>query len=411
VPAADDGLGRDGRTAIVDQLKGTAMALKIAQRGQIPPFIVMDVMRAANEREAAGGAVLHLEVGQPGSGAPRGVIEAARAALDADRLGYTDAFGIPRLRQRVARHYQDSYGLAVAAERVVVTTGSSGAFLLAFLGAFEVGDRVALASPGYPAYRNILQALGVGVINIETGAETRFQPSVALLEAAVAQHGALHGLIVASPSNPAGTMIPTPTFRALADYCRANDIRLISDEIYHGITYAEPAKSALAFTDEAIVINSFSKFFSMTGWRLGWMVLPEDLLRAVECLAQNLFISPPTLSQLAAVAAFDCGAELAANVARYAANRALLLEQLPKAGFDRLAPADGAFYIYADVSRLSNDSEDFCRRMLRETGVATTPGIDFDPGRGRAFVRFSFAGTTADMAEAARRLIAWTEGH
>jgi aspartate/methionine/tyrosine aminotransferase len=388
------------------------MALKVARRGQIPPFIVMDVMRAANAREAAGGDVLHLEVGQPGTGAPRGVIEAAHAALQADRLGYTDAFGIPRLRQRVAGHYRDFYGLDVAAERIVMTTGSSGAFLLAFLGAFEVGDRVALASPGYPAYRNILQALGVRVIDIETGAATRFQPSVALLEAAAAQRGALHGLIVASPSNPAGTMIPTPTFRELADYCRANGIRLVSDEIYHGITYAEPANSALAFTDEAIVVNSFSKYFSMTGWRLGWMVLPEDLLRAVECLAQNLFISPPTLSQWAAVAAFDCGAELEANVARYAANRALLLEQLPTAGFDRLAPADGAFYIYADVSRLSNDSKDFCRRMLRETGVATTPGIDFDPGRGHAFVRFSFAGSTADMAEAARRLIAWTgEGH
>jgi aspartate/methionine/tyrosine aminotransferase len=384
------------------------MALKVARRGQIPPFIVMDVMRAANEREAAGGDVLHLEVGQPGTAAPRGVLEAARAALAADRLGYTDAFGIPGLRQRIARHYQEFYGLAVGAERIVVTTGSSGAFMLAFLGAFEAGDRVALASPGYPAYRNILQALGVHVVNIETGVETRFQPSVELLEKAAAEHGALHGLIVASPSNPAGTMIPTATFGDLAAYCRTNGIRLVSDEIYHGITYAEPAKSALAFTDQAVIVNSFSKYFSMTGWRLGWMVVPADLLRAVECLAQNLYISPPTLSQWAAVAAFDCRDELEANVARYAANRALLLGQLPKAGFDRLAPADGAFYIYADVRRLSNDSEDFCRRMLLETGVATTPGIDFDPGRGRAFVRFSFAGNTDDMAEAARRLIAWT---
>ncbi len=385
------------------------MALKVARRGQIPPFIVMDVMRAANRREAAGDDVLHLEVGQPGTGAPRGVIEAARAALESDRLGYTEAFGIPRLRERIARHYRDFYGHAVPVERIVVTTGSSGGFLLAFLAAFEAGDRVALASPGYPAYRNILRALGVQVVNIETGPATRFQPSVELLEKA-ADGGALDGLIVASPSNPAGTVIPTAAFRDLAEHCRGAGIRLVSDEIYHGIGYGTPATSALAFADGPVVINSFSKYFSMTGWRLGWMVVPEDLLRAIECLAQNLFISPPTLSQWAAVAAFDCHRELEANVARYAANRELLLAQLPKAGFDRLAPADGAFYIYANVSRLTNDSEDFCRRMLQQTGVAATPGIDFDPDRGRAYIRFSFAGSTEDMDQAARRLIAWKAG-
>lgn len=382
------------------------MPLKIARRGQIPPFIVMDVMRAANAREAAGEDVLHLEVGQPDTGAPRGVIEAARRALDSDRLGYTEAFGIPPLRERIARHYRDFYDLSVPVERIVVTTGSSGGFILAFLAAFEAGDRVALASPGYPAYRNILQALGVQVVNIETGPETRFQPSAELVEKA-ADAGRLDGLIVASPSNPAGTMVPTAAFKALADGCRAAGIRLISDEIYHGISYDAPADSALAFADRPVIINSFSKYFSMTGWRLGWMVVPEDLLRAVECLAQNFYISPPTLSQWAAVAAFDCHQELKANVARYAVNRRLLLERLPAAGFDRLAPADGAFYIYANVSRMTNDSVDFCRRMLLETGVATTPGIDFDPGRGRAYVRFSFAGATADMELAVQRLKAW----
>ncbi len=386
------------------------MALKLARRGRIPPFIVMDVMRAANQREAAGDDVLHLEVGQPGTGAPRGVVAAAQAALTDDKLGYTDALGIPPLRQRIAAHYRDFYGLDVPVERVVVTTGSSGAFILGFLAAFEAGDRVALVSPGYPAYRNILQALGVEVVNIESGPKTRFQPSVELLEKAAADGGALDGLIVASPSNPAGTMVPTAAFEALAAHCESTGIRLISDEIYHGISYGAPAVSALEFTGRAIIVNSFSKYFSMTGWRLGWMVVPDDLARGVECLAQNIYIAPPTLSQWAAVAAFDCHQELQANVARYAASRELLLSELPKAGFDRLAPADGAFYIYANVSHLTNDSEDFCRRMLAETGVATTPGIDFDPGRGRAYVRFSFAGTTAEMDQAARRLIDWHAG-
>ncbi len=380
------------------------MPLKIAKRGMVPPFIVMDVMRAADEREAAGEDVLHLEVGQPGSGAPAGVLAAAAEALAADRLGYTLAFGLPALRRRIAEHYRDYYGIEVDHRRVAITTGSSGAFVLVFLSAFEAGDRVALASPGYPAYRNILTALGVEVVNLEVGPETNFQPTPEVLERF---GGRLDGLIVASPSNPTGTMILGDELEALAAYCEDRAVRLISDEIYHGITYRGRAETALAFGDQAIVINSFSKYYSMTGWRLGWMVFPEALARSVECLAQNLFISPPTLSQHAGIAAFDCTRELDGNVARYARNRALLLEELPKAGFDRLASADGAFYLYADVALMTNDSQDFCRRMLAETGVATTPGIDFDPGRGNRFVRFSFAGTTEDMAEAARRLIAW----
>ncbi len=380
------------------------MSLKIAGRGTIPPFIVMDVMRAANERAARGEDVLHLEVGQPGTPAPSGVLEAAASALRTDRLGYTDAFGVVPLRQRIAAYYGEYYGIDIDAARVVVTTGSSGGFVLAFLSAFDVGDRVALASPGYPAYRNILSALGVEVVDLPVGPETNFQPVPEVLEAI---DGRLDGLIVTSPSNPTGTMIPRDGLGAIISWCAERHVRVISDEIYHGITYGERAETALAFTDDAVIVNSFSKYFSMTGWRLGWLVVPEGLLRPVECLAQNLFISPPSLSQNAAVAAFECRDELDGHVARYARNRALLLDELPKAGFDRLAPVEGAFYIYADVGGLTNDSQEFCRRMLAETGVAATPGVDFDPGRGNRFVRFSFAGPTEEMAEAARRLIDW----
>jgi len=383
------------------------MALKIARRGQVPPFIVMDVLRSANEREAAGEKVLHLEVGQPGTPAPAPVRARAKAALDEARLGYTDALGVPALRARIARSYGELYGVEIDPRRVIVTTGSSGGFLLAFLASFEPGDRVALAAPGYPAYRNILSCLGVEPVLLPCDLEHRFQPTVELLDRVTSP---LDGLILASPSNPTGTMLDEAGLAALVDYCAARGVRLVSDEIYHGIAFEARAVSALELTQDAVVINSFSKYYSMTGWRLGWMVLPEDLLRPVECLAQNLFISPPTLSQLAAEAAFDCRAELDGYVAAYARNRALLLEALPKAGFDRLAPADGAFYLYADVGRLTNDSEDFCRRMLAETGVAITPGIDFDPARGHRFVRFSFAGREAEMAEAAARLADWLEG-
>ena len=384
------------------------MALKISKRGGVPPFIVMDVLRAANERAARGDDVLHLEVGQPGTAAPRAVIEAAHAALDSDRIGYTDAMGVTSLRARIARHYREAYGLEVDPARVMVTTGSSGGFLLSFLSCFDPGDRVALAAPGYPAYRNILSTLGIEPVLIETEAAHRFQPTPELLDAYCGRSGGrLDGLIVASPSNPAGTMLDRAALRALTSYCREQGIRLISDEIYHGITYDARGVSVLELTDDAVVINSFSKYFSMTGWRLGWMILPGDLLRPVECLAQNLFISPPALSQVAGEAAFDCREELDAYVAAYARNRALLLKELPQAGFDRLAPADGAFYIYADVTQRTNDSEAFCRRMLAETGVAAAPGTDFDPERGNRFVRFSFAGSESDMAEAIRRLRAW----
>ena len=378
--------------------------MNISRRGQVPPFIVMDVMSAAAAREKTHGDVLHLEVGQPSTPAPAGVLAAAQAALRDDKIGYTVALGIPPLRQAIAGHYGRAYGSTVMPEQVVVTTGSSGAFLLAFLAAFDVGDRVALAAPGYPAYRNILTALGIEVVEIPAGPETRYQPTPELLERF---GGKLDGLIVASPANPTGTMLSPEALAELTAYCDANAIRLVSDEIYHGITYGMGTRTALETSRSAIVVNSFSKYYSMTGWRLGWLVLPEELVRPVECLAQNFAISPPTLSQYAAVAAFDCGEELDRNVVRYARNRSLLLEALPRAGFDRLAPADGAFYLYAEIGHLTNDSLEFCRRMLAETGVAATPGVDFDPVRGHATMRFSFAGATEEMAEAADRLQRW----
>jgi aspartate/methionine/tyrosine aminotransferase len=380
------------------------MTRKASRRGTIAPFIVMDVMRAANERAAEGGDVLHLEVGQPAAGPPRAVLEAAKAAIDGERLGYTDAFGLPSLRRRIAAYYKEAHGVEVDPRRIVATTGSSGAFVLAFLSAFDAGDRVALACPGYPAYRNILKALDLDPVEVFVGPETNFQPTPELLDRIP---GRIDGLMIASPSNPTGTMIGRREMEDLADYCRDRDIRLISDEIYHGITFGEPATTALAVDGRALVINSFSKYFCMTGWRLGWMVLPDELSRSVECLGQNLFISPPTLSQHAAIRVFDCLDELDANVAVYGRNRALLLDRLPKAGLSRLASSDGAFYIYADVAHLTNDSDAFCRRLLLETGVAVTPGIDFDPHRGNRFIRLCFAGDAGTIVEAMRRIESW----
>ncbi len=383
------------------------MALKASARGQVSPFIVMDVMRAAAEHAAAGNEVLHMEVGQPGTSAPRKVIEAAHQALETDVLGYTDALGIPPLRAAIARHYKDFYGVDVSSERIIVTTGSSGGFLLAFFACFDPGARVALALPCYPAYRNMLAALDIELVLLPATVEDRFQPTVELLERA---GDPPDGLILTSPSNPAGTMVSPETLAELSDYCRAKGIRLISDEIYHGITYGSMRAATAATAPEAFVVNSFSKYFSMTGWRIGWMVVPDDMRRPIECLTQNLYISTPALSQLAALAAFDAHEELRENVAAYARNRQLLLDKLPQAGFERLAPADGAFYIYADVSQLTNDSPAFCKRMLSEANVAATPGVDFDPQRGNHFVRFSFAGTHEEIERAAEQLIEWQGG-
>ena len=374
-----------------------------ARRARIEPFYVMEVMRAAEQRIAAGGEVLHLEVGQPSTSAPKGVIEAAHRALDDDVLGYTTAAGIEPLRRRIADHYRDWYGVEVDPDRVLVTVGASGGFVLAFLAAFDPGARVVVPSPGYPCYRNALTALGVEVVDLQTTEETRFQPSPELLEPL----GPLDGLVLASPSNPSGTMLDHDHLSAVVEWCRDRGVRLIADEIYHGITYGESAATALSFDDGVVVVNSFSKYFSMTGWRLGWAISPPDLLTPMTRLGQNVTISAPTLSQLAALAAFDCHTELEANVERYAVNREVLLAGLPTAGLDRLAPADGAFYVYADVSSITDDSQSLCALWLDELGIATTPGIDFDRERGDRFVRFSFAGSTSDMEEAVRRLRDW----
>ena len=383
------------------------MTLKRSDRGAPAPFFALDFMREANHMEAAGRDVLHLEVGQPATSAPAGVLSAARDCLASQRLGYTEGAGIDPLRARIARYYRDMHGIDIPAHRVIVTTGSSGGFVLAFLSAFDAGDRVALALPSYPAYRNILTMLGLEVVELSATEADLYQPTPALLDRV---EGTVDGLIVASPANPTGTLLSAENMKSLAGYCADRGIRLISDEIYHRITYGTTGVSALEFSDNALAINSFSKYYSMTGWRIGWMVVPEDLCRSVECLVQNLFICAPALSQLAAVEAFECTEELEANVARYAANRALLLEELPKAGLGRFVAPDGAFYIYADIGDLTGDSEAFCRTLLEETGVAVTPGIDFDRRRGGGTIRISFAGDTAAIAEAVARLRRWIGG-
>ncbi|MDH4168991.1 MAG: aminotransferase class I/II-fold pyridoxal phosphate-dependent enzyme [Acidimicrobiia bacterium] len=370
-----------------------------SERSDIAPFYVMEVMRAADERVRRGDEVLHLEVGQPSTPAPAAVRRAAHEALDADVLGYTVALGSEALRRRISAHYADWYGLDVEPDRIVVTAGASAGCVLGFLAAFDPGARVAVSEPGYPCYRHMLTTFGVEVVPLAVDETTRFQPAPAQLR----EVGPLDGIVVASPSNPTGTMLRNAEMAELLAHCASERIRVFSDEIYHGITFGQAAATA-AVDPDAIVVNSFSKYFSMTGWRLGWLVLPEPLLTAVERLGQNLYIAPSTLSQHAAIAAFDCHDELAGNVARYARNRQILLDGLPRAGIDRLAPADGAFYIYADVSALTDDSTALCARWLEELGVAATPGIDFDPVRGSRFIRFSFAGRAEDMTEAVRRL-------
>ncbi len=380
--------------------------LKLAKRGEIDAFVVMDMLATANELEAQGRDIIHMEAGQPSAGAPEKVIEAAKHALENKRIGYTESLGIPALRARIAQHYQETYGLKVPEERVVVTTGSSGGFLLSFLCLFDPGSRVALPSPGYPAYRNILNSLNIEPVTLETRVENRWMPTAEDVDRLNAQ-APLNGLLLASPNNPTGTMASSETLQALTNACAKHGMWFISDEIYHGLTFGEPAQTALKFSDDAIVINSFSKYFAMTGWRIGWMIVPDHLVRPIERLAQNHFISAPALSQIAALAAFDVGDELEQIKVTYAANRALLLEELPKAGLDQFMPVDGAFYIYADVRKFSNDSYDFARKMLDEIGVAVTPGIDFDQEHGQQYIRLCFAGATQDIKEAASRLKTW----
>ncbi|MDR0808047.1 MAG: aminotransferase class I/II-fold pyridoxal phosphate-dependent enzyme [Gemmobacter sp.] len=375
--------------------------MRISRRALVDPFIVMDVMERARAAEAAGRRIIHMEVGQPGTAAPRAALAALERAMRAGPLGYTVALGLPELRAGIAALYRRWYGVELDPERVVVTAGSSAAFLLAFTALFDVGDRVGLGEPGYPSYRQILRALSLTAVGIPASEENRLQPVPADLEA----HD-LRGLIVASPGNPSGTMLSRQALAALVGHCEARGISFISDEIYHGLHYGDRAVSALEITDRACVINSFSKYFSMTGWRIGWMVVPEDHVRVVERLAQNMFICPPHASQVAALAALDCVTEMEANRAVYARNRALMLEGLPKVGFARIAPPDGAFYIYADVSGLTDNSIAFAAELLDQAGVAATPGLDFDPKRGMQTLRFSYARATEDIEEGLVRLAA-----
>jgi aspartate/methionine/tyrosine aminotransferase len=384
-----------------------AIGLLASQRSAVPSFIVMDVMEAAAAREALGHRVIHMEVGQPGTPAPRAALDAVKRALDRETLGYTVALGLPALRSRIAEHYRQRYGVEVAPERVVVTTGSSAGFVLAFLALFDVGAKVALPSPGYPCYRHILTALGQASVLLTTDAASRWMPTARQIEDAATREGAV-GLVIASPANPTGTMLEGSRLAEIVEACRRSGMWLISDEIYHGLIYGMPEETALARSANAIVVNSFSKYFSMTGWRVGWLVVPQELVRPVERLAQNLYISPPTVAQVAAIGAFDGVDELEANRGVYAENRALLLRELPKSGLERILPADGAFYLYVDVGDFTSDSVAFTKEMLNDTGIAATPGVDFDAEHGSRYVRFCYAGTTADMAEAASRLKAWS---
>jgi aspartate/methionine/tyrosine aminotransferase len=380
-----------------------------SRRSDVSPFIVMDVMSEAAALERDGRHLVHMEVGQPGYPAPRAAREAVAAALAEGHAPYTEALGRPSLRERIARHYADRYGVIVPAERVIVTTGSSAGFILAFLSMFDAGDRVAITAPGYPAYRNILKSLDLVAHEIPTGAETRYALNGSLIEEAHAR-APLAGVLAMSPANPTGVVMTPEAIADCHETCRRLGLWFISDEIYHGLTYERPAETALRFGDEVLVINSFSKFFCMTGWRVGWMIAPERLVRPIERLQQNLSISVPYLSQLAAEAAFEGEEEMQAVRAIYARNRAHLMRELPKIGLGKFLPVDGAFYIYADVSALTNDSRDFCRRALREAGVAITPGRDFDTAEGDRFVRLSFAGTEEDTQEAIRRLGRWLGG-
>jgi len=383
--------------------------LHASARSAVPPFMVMDVVAAAGRLEAQGRRIIHMEVGQPAAGAPAPALAAARSALSRGALGYTETLGIASLRRRIARAYSEWHDLDLDPARVVVTTGSSAGFVLAFLAAFDAGDRIAVALPGYPPYRHILTALGCEPVCIETTAQTRWSITSQML---LDQHRLrpLKGVIVASPANPTGTMMSATALTDLIRCAEDAGIAVISDEIYHGLDYAVAAESAARISGDVIIINSFSKYFCMTGWRIGWMVVPPALVRPIERLQQNLAVSVPTLSQIAAEAAFEGRAELLQVKRGYEENRHILLEGLPGAGLDSFLPADGAFYLYADVSRFSGDSFEFATRLLQEAGVAVTPGIDFDPLRGSNFVRLCYAGAREDMREAVKRIGAWLKG-
>lgn len=377
--------------------------MRSSSRSEVDAFIVMDVMEAARAAEAAGRRIIHMEIGQPGTPAPAGARQAVARALEDGALGYTVALGLPELRARIASLYKDWYNVDLDPNRVVITSGSSAAFILAFTALFDTGDKVGIGAPGYPSYRQILKALDLTPVMIEAAAENRLQPVPADLPQD------LQGLLIASPANPSGTMLDRPALQALIGACDARGAAFISDEIYHGIEYDRKAVTALEISDDVYVINSFSKYFSMTGWRVGWMVVPDDHVRRIERLSQNLFICPPHVSQVAALGALDCHAELQGNLAVYARNRELMLEGLPKAGFTKIAPPDGAFYVYADVSDLTDDSRVLAAEILEQAGVAVTPGLDFDPDRGHHTLRFSYAQSSAEIEEGLTRLARFME--
>lgn len=380
--------------------------MKNSTRGAVAPFIVMDVMEAARQAEAEGRHIIHMEVGQPSTAAPQKALQYLKDSMDSDAMGYTVALGLPALRQKIAGLYGDWYNVDLDPARVVITPGSSGAFILSFTSLFDANDRVGIGAPGYPSYRQILRALDLVPVDIETQAENRLQPVASELSGQD-----LSGVLVASPANPTGTMLDRAALLSLIDATQAAGAAFISDEIYHGIEYDAKAVSALEITQECYVINSFSKYFSMTGWRVGWMVVPDDHIRQVERLAQNMFICSPHASQLAALAAMDAQDELQQNLSVYRKNRALMMEVLPKIGFDKFAPPDGAFYVYVDVSDYTQDSLAFSKQILEEAGVAVTPGLDFDQNRGSGTLRLSYARSTDDIQEGLARLEKFMKKH
>lgn len=385
------------------------MALKTSLRSDIPVFRVLDILRAVNERCAAGEDIIHLEAGQPSFGAPAAALDkACRFINENPCIGYTEALGIPALRERIAQWYQDRYGLKVKADNIAVTLGASGGFLLSFLGAFDAGDKVALATPGYPAYRNILMALDITPVEIATGPETDYQITAGHLKNIDED---IDGLIVASPSNPTGTIIAPDEIRAIADHCKENSIRIIADEIYHNVTYGAETDSLLQYSCDALVLNSFSKYFAMTGWRLGWIVMPDDLVQRIKSLAESMFIAPATLSQYVALETFEHTDTLDGYVECYRENLDILKRRLPEAGLDKFSDSKGAFYLYVDISDFTNDSEAFCRRMIDEAGVACTPGVDFDPERGHRTMRISFVGDKKCIETACDRLTNWLQAY
>ena len=380
--------------------------MKISERSKIPPFYALEVLREANALESRGVKVIHLETGEPGSRLPNIIAKAANDALKNKKLGYTESLGLPELRMRIANHYLKYYGIKIPYQRIVITTGSSAGLLLSIIAAFNVGDKIAICEPGYPAYRNMVKSLGVEIVTIPTNIENGFQLNVSLLEKLDTK---INGLIVASPANPTGSMLENKEVRNIANWCTDNEVQIISDEIYHGITYDNKANSFLEFNPNTIVTNGFSKYFAMTGWRIGWLVLPDELTITIEKLLQNLYISAPTISQYAALKAFDCSNELEQNILTYKINRDILYNSLKNSGFGKICNPNGAFYLYAHLGQLSKSSEDFCKKMLEEAHVAATPGIDFDKSKGCEYVRFSYAGETKNIKIASLAINKWIQ--